>query len=126
MQIKEVVMAAAGIALLWAGVSAQQESRIKPGPGSGVMNVVGIVDIGNVPVVHATQRGDWQVSLANSPTVRVGSPDFLLKGRRYKVTWAANDQETVDVTDVNGSWVRVGGGRWINLAAARAVEDGVR
>ena len=125
MQIK-VVMAAAGIALLWAGVSAQQESRMKPGPGSGVMNVVGIVDIGNVPVVHATQRGDWQVSLANSPTVRVGGPDFVVKGRRYRITWIPGEQETVEVAEVNGSWVRVGGGRWINLAAARAVEDGVR
>lgn len=124
-----VVVALAAVGLVWAGASAQQETRPAPGFGSGEMTVRGTVDVANVPDVNAAQRGEWHVEIGNTPTVVVAPPDFATKGSRYAITWPDGQQETVTIADSGrGEWVQVqgsggGGRRWVNLAAARAVEE---
>jgi hypothetical protein len=130
----------AGAGLLWAGLSAQQEMRPTPGPGSGIMKVTGTVDVGNAPQVHAAQQGEWRIAVANRPDVRVvntpeviiPSPDFLKKGGRHTITWTTGQQEAVQIHEVGaGGWMQVTtstpgsvpGLRWINLAAVRSIED---
>jgi hypothetical protein len=115
-------------ALVWAGLSAQQEMLPRPGPGSGVTNVTGSVSISNTPVVRASQEGEWRVAIGNTAPVRVTelpSPSFLRPGTPYQVTWADGSTEnvTMSAAPANG-WIPVDGGRrWINLSAARSVAD---
>ncbi|HJR60004.1 MAG TPA: hypothetical protein VJ813_11415 [Vicinamibacterales bacterium] len=123
-----LVTTALGIAVVsWAGISAQQEMLPKPGPGSGVTHVLGSVEVKNAPEVHAAQRGDWQVAINNTPSVRVSEvagPSFIRPGQRFQITWADGQTETVTASAAaRDGWVQVGEtpGRWINLANARAV-----
>ena len=106
-----------------------------PGPGSGIVNVQGEVDIRRLPPIDAVQRGDWKVSLVNVPDVRVvntpavttAPPAFLKVGRRYLVTWPAGDTETVGIAELgSGGWSRAAGDgrpRWLNLATAKAIQE---
>ena len=111
-------------ALLFVAVSAQQEMSPRPGPGSGIMDVRGSVNVANTPNVRAAQEGDWRVAVANTPSVRVSSPPFLKTGARYVITWTDGSSETVGVASLGGDgWIEVEGARrWVNLSAARAVD----
>ena len=136
MRAQITIGALIGAALLWAGVSAQQETRATPGFGSGLTKVVGTVDIGNAPEVQAAQRGEWRVAVANSPavsvsnrpTVVVASADFLRKDARYAIIWPTGEREQVIISEVGSAgWVEVDQPgslkRWINLSVARSVEQ---
>ena len=84
-----------------------------------------------MPDVKAVQAGDWSVSLANTPNVRVAATaplPFVQLGRRYRITWLAGESEDFIVRGFgSGGWVSAEGPggrrRWINLDQARAVED---
>ena len=119
------------LAVLWVGVTAQQEMQSRPGPGSGTMNV----NVVNRAQVTATQGGEWRVVLANAPDVQVTNvvpvtiepPQFVVVGATSRVTWTTGEVETVTVRQLaRGGWIRVdtqgAGGRWINLQTARSVE----
>ena len=105
-----------------------------PGFGTGTVTVQGEVDVRRLPPIDVGQRGDWRVSLAtvpdvrvvNTPTVAIALPPFVRSGGRYEVTWPAGDRETVAVAQLGvGTWVRVsseGRERWLNLAAARSIQ----
>ena len=106
-----------------------------PGFGTGVVTMQGEVDVRRLPPIDVGQRGDWKVSLATIPDVRVVNlatvavalPSLVRTGNRYEITWTAGDRETVAVTQLGvGSWVRASGDgreRWLNLAAARAIQQ---
>jgi hypothetical protein len=99
------------------------------------VTVQGEVDIRRLPPIDASQRGDWKVSLANVPDVRVVNTPmvtaaplaFLKVGGRYAVTWPAGDRETIGVAEFgSGGWLRAAGEgrrRWLNLAAAKTIEE---
>ncbi len=127
-----VLMAVA--ALFWTrSIDGQVQSV--PGPGSGIVTVQGEVDIRRLPPVDASQRGDWKVTLANvpyvrvvnTPTVAVAPLAFLKVGGRYVVTWPAGDRETVGIAEFGtGGWIRAAGEarrRWLNLATAKTIEE---
>ena len=135
-----IVAAALVIGIIgWSRAAAQQEMLSKPGPGSGI--------------TRAAQHGDWEVSISSMPPVRIVNavqlrgPAFL-RNRPYKVTWPNGDEERVTIITVpevratdRGSdrlperspelsgdgWAEVqtstGAKRWINLMAARSVEE---
>jgi hypothetical protein len=94
------------------------------------MTVRGTVDVGNVIDVAAAQRGEWRVAVASAPPVVVAGLDFVKKGGRYSITWSGDGpQEAVTIAGMGqGGWVQVesssGRQRWVNLAVARAVEEG--
>jgi hypothetical protein len=127
-----VLMAVA--ALCWARSTDGQVQSV-PGPGSGIVTVQGEVDVRRLPPIDAGQRGDWKVSLANVPDVRVvNTPTvtaaplaFLKAGGRYAVTWPAGDTQRIGVAELgSGGWVRAAGqGRqlWLNLATAKAIQE---
>lgn len=137
MQKSTMVVAAAAAALLWVALSAQQQEMLpKPGPGSGVTNVTGSVNIANTPSVnvanapnvHARQEGDWRVAVANVPSVRVTevpSPGFLRTGSRYEITWVDGTSETVTISNLaTNGWIEVERSRrWINLSSARSIRE---
>src|SRR6185436_16320752 len=114
-----------------------QDTRSVPGIGTGIVNVRGTVEVANALDVRASQAGEWRVAVANAPDVRVTSlpvvdfagTGFVMRGKRYDVTWTGGERETVTVEDVaQNGWVRVAGGRegrrrWVNLTNARAVEE---
>lgn len=112
-------------------VRAQQEVRSTPGPGSGRMTV----DVATIPVVQVAPAGEWRMTVANVPDVRVvntptvasAAPDFVRSGARYEITWSGGERETVTVSQaMPGGWIRVEGGdrrRWLNVAAARSLEE---
>lgn len=114
---------------------AQQETQRLPGFGTGIVKVEGTVDIGNMPLVLAHQSGEWKITIANAPDVRVVStpdvslaaPAFLKKDNRYEITWSTGDRQVIRVVQVApGGWIKVDGGareRWVNLASARAVDE---
>lgn len=117
--------AAAGV---WIAVSAQQEVYTRPGPGTGITNVVGSVSIANVPKVMSTQDGEWRVAVGNTPTVRVAevpAPSFVRAGGRYEITWADGTTEAVTAgTIAPNGWIETDSGRrWINLSTARSVRS---
>jgi hypothetical protein len=127
-----VLIAVAALAL---SRSSHGQVQGVPGPGSGIVSVVGKVDIGNVPQVEAAQRGNWSVSLAhvpdvrvtNAPNVSIAAPTFVKAGSRYEIIWAPNEREVVRLAQVASSgWARVestGRPRWVNLSLARSVEE---
>lgn len=125
--------------IAWTRAGAQQEMLPKPGPGSGI--------------TRAAQQGDWIVSVSSMPAVTLASgvhlrgPAFL-RNRSYKVIWPNGDEERVTIlsapvvraTDrgaeplperspelTSDGWAEVqsssGARRWINLMAARSVEE---
>jgi hypothetical protein len=122
-----IVTTTAGVAaILWVGVTAQQEVLPKPGPGSGITRVVGQVEITNVPQVQAAQRGDWQVAIGNTPSVRVtgvDGPGFIVQGQAYQITWADGQVETVVPSGpARDGWFPVDDmRRWINVNSARSI-----
>ena len=127
------IAAAVAAAAVVGVVAAQQQAPITsgqpfPGPGSGILTVGGTVNIGNTPSVEAVQTGEWRVAVTNFPaTVSLTPPDFVKAGTRYEITWPAGEREQVAVSAVGpAGWIRVqhtGGARWINVAAARAIQE---
>ena len=124
MRIVLVVGSLALVAMVWPGLSAQQEMLPRPGPGSGLSKVTGSVTIDEMPDVNAKQRGPWRVGITELPEVHLAGLSFLRAGSRYEVTWPAGDKETLAVTAVTSNgWVKVDQrSRWVNLALARSVE----
>jgi hypothetical protein len=108
-----------------------------PGPGTGIMNVAGTVNVGNRPGVTAAQEGEWKVAVANAPDVRVSNVPtvllaplpFIKPGTRYVITWPNAEVETITVVEMwGGAWVRTAAspnrpGQWVNLTVARAVGE---
>ncbi len=117
---------------LWVGLAGQQTQPF-PGPTSGVVTVAGTVNVGNSPPVQAIQYGEWKVAVANTPavrlaetaTVRIARPSFLVDQRSYAITWGGGERETVRVLEIGvDGWVRVEqatGQRWINTSLARSI-----
>lgn len=122
--------------VVWVGLGAQQEMLPRPGPGSGVTGV--------------SQKGEWSVAINNTPSVHIANPiqvrgPIFLKRGAYRVTWPNGDAEMVTIITtasdaqrtgdrmaeksqelVTDGWVEVqssGRRRWINLMAARSVEE---
>ena len=126
----------------WSQLGAQQEMLSRPGPGSGVTPVAAAqrgdwqVAVSNTPSVH----------VANSVQVQMRGPVFL-KNRTYKVTWPNGDEERLTMIAVpdaradrnpdrlperspemaGDGWAEVqtsnGIRRWINILAARSIEE---
>ena len=112
-------------AMLWSGVSAQQEMLPRPGPGSGISKVAGSVTIDEMPDVNAKQRGPWRVGITDLPEIQLAGLPFVRAGSRYEVTWSGGEKESFAVTAVGtNGWVKVEGSRsrWVNLSSARSVE----
>ena len=131
------------VAGLIAWVGAQQEMQPRPGPGSGITRSAQHGDwevaISNVPTVRVATI---------TAGVPLRAPQFI-RNRTYKVTWPNGDEERVTVitvpdvraTDRNAErdrlperspesstdgWVEVsssGARRWINILAARAIQE---
>ena len=132
-----ITVSALAIALAaWVHLGAQQEMLSKPGPGSGVTGV--------------SQKGEWSVAINNTPSVHIANPiqvrgPIFLKRGSYRVTWPNGEAEMVTVIPttvdtpragdrmsersqelVTDGWVEVQSGgrrRWINLMAARSIEE---
>ena len=130
--VTAILMAAA--VLYWVESMVGQVQPV-PAFGTGIVTVQGEVDVRKLPPMDVSQRGDWKVSLATVPDVRVVNtatvaialPPFVKVGGRYEVTWPAGDRETVAIAQLGGgTWVRASGEgreRWLNLAAARALQE---
>jgi hypothetical protein len=124
-----------GAALMWAGVSAQQDARSTPGLGTGIVTVTGAVEVANTPTVEAMQGGVWTVALAQPADVRLSGtarvagilPAFLQERHRYTITWPGGEREMVSVEALGAEgWFRTtvdGRVRWINVAMARSIEE---
>ena len=129
--ITSVVAAAAAVAL---AIGARAQVQTVPGPGSGIITVTGRVEVAD-GVIHAVQNGEWKVLVANAPDVRVvNTPTvaqapmpFLKVGARVAITWPDGVRDTVEISQLGGgTWILADGRsrpRWINLSAARSVED---
>lgn len=126
-----VIGSLAVAATVWSGVSAQQETQARPGPGSGVSKITGNVSIDGgvtvdrLPDVNAKQQGAWRVGVTDLPDVRLAGPTFVKVGGRYEITWTSGQTEQVSVTAVaSDGWVKVEHhrSRWLNVRLARAVE----
>ena len=134
MRIRVALGAAALATILGVLVYAQETQKV-PGFGTGIIKVEGTVDIGNMPLVLAHQSGEWKMTVANAPDVRVvgmpnvsvAAPAFLKKDGRYEVTWSTGDRQLIRVVEIApGGWIKVDAGareRWINLASARSVDE---
>lgn len=128
-----VTSVAAAIAAVALGLTARGQVQSVPGPGSGVVTVTGRVEVVD-GMVRAAQNGDWKVQIANAPDVRVVNTatvlpaplPFLKAGSRLTVTWPDGTVQTIRVGQLgSGGWVSDDSarGRWLNLSAARSVED---
>lgn len=114
-----------------AAFAAGQQTKERPGFGTGVVQVEGSVDVASVktPVtvngtVNANQAGTWNVAVSNAPNVVVSGPAFLRSGGRYTVIWSTGETETFTLAAVGaGGWVRLAGTgeQWVNLMLARSV-----
>lgn len=132
-----ITATALAIALVvWVSLGAQQEMLPRPGPGSGVTGV--------------SQKGEWSVAINNTPSVRIANPiqvrgPVFLKRGAYRVTWPNGDVEMVTIITmasdtqrtgdrmaerspelITDGWVEVqseGRRRWVNIMAARSVEE---
>ena len=127
MRMNVVAAAAVAVAILaWVQTSNGQVYPA-PTPGSGVVQVTGKVNIGNIVPVEAAQRGDWRVSVTNTPAVAAAPLSFLKTGSSYAVTWADGAHEKVRVLQLGGAgWARVEDAarrRWVNLDLARAIDE---
>lgn len=97
-----------------------------PGPGSGIVTVTGTVDVGNVPVVNAVQRGDWKVTIEALPAVTLAPLPFLRVGKTYRVSWPNGQTQTMTVRQTGPhGWVAIDTTQrsWVNLAGAQSVEE---
>jgi hypothetical protein len=128
-------------ALIWVGVSAQQQppqpqGQKFPGVTNAPITVAGTIDVGNVPAVLANQQGEWRVAVANSPDVRIANTPtvtlsalpFVRLGGRYEITWTTSERETLTILQLgSGGWAKADSGkgrpRWVNLAVARSVDE---
>ena len=133
--MRKAFVTAVGIAvvgLAW-GLPARGQVQPVPGPGSGVVTVVGRVEVVD-GVIEARQSGDWKVAVANAPDVRVvNTPTvapaplpFLKVGARLEVVWPDNTTATIRVVQLGGGgWCLTEGQRpqWINLSLARSVSE---
>ena len=93
------------------------------------------MDVATIPIVRVAPAGEWRMTVANVPDVRVvntptvasAAPDFVRSGARYEITWSGGERETVTVSQaLPGGWIRVEEGdrrRWLNVAAARSLEE---
>ena len=129
--VKALVVAGLAIAV---GVAARGQVQSVPGPGSGVVMVTGRVEVVD-GMVRSTQNGDWKVTLAHVPDVRVVNTasvaeaplPFLKQGARLRVTWPDNVVDNVQVGQLgSGGWIRndaAGRNVWLNLALARYIEE---
>ncbi|MBA2305730.1 MAG: hypothetical protein H0W08_24285 [Acidobacteria bacterium] len=119
------LVAVLGMATIsWAALHGQQEMLSKPGPGSGITTISGVVTIANTPTVTIANTPD--VRVVQMPPMTIASPAFVRKGGRYSITWAEGDREDVTILDAGqDGWVQVENlrRRWVNLGAARAVEE---
>ena len=127
MGMKAVAAAAAAVAILmWVQTSSGQVYPA-PTPGTGVVQVTGKVNVGNVVAVDAAQRGDWRVSVMNTPAVAPVPLSFLKPGSSYAVTWADGAQQNIRVLQLGGAgWARIehdSRRRWVNLDGARAIDE---
>ena len=122
--------------VVWVGLGAQQEMLPRPGPGSGVTGV--------------SQKGEWSVAINNTPSVRITNPiqvrgPIFLKRGAYRVTWPNGETEGVTIINIasetqrtgdrmaerspeliTDGWVEVqseGRRRWVNIMAARSIEE---
>jgi len=122
----------AAVGLAW-GLPARGQVQPVPGPGSGVVTVVGRVEVAD-GLIQARQSGDWKVAIANAPDVRVANIPtvalaplpFLKVGARLEVSWPDNTTATIRVVQLGGGgWCLIEGQRpqWINLSLARSVSD---
>jgi hypothetical protein len=135
MRTKIITGVAVVLVALYCVRSTDGQVQSVPGPGSGIVIVQGEVDIRRLPSIDVGQRGDWKVSLANVPDVRVvNTPTvaaaplaFLKVGGRYDISWPAGERETIGVAQLgSGGWVRAavsGRQRWLNLSVAKAIEE---
>ena len=133
-----LVVAFGVVAVLWVGLSAQQEMLSRPGPGSGVMNV----NVLNNPTVASAQAGQWVVTLGhipdvkitndvrigNTPTVIVRGPNVGVSRGTFLVVWTNGETERLALEFEQDGWARVGGSgtrpvRWINLHNVRSIEE---
>jgi hypothetical protein len=117
-------MIAVGV-LLWVRSTSGQVQAV-PGPGSGVVTVTGTVDVGNVPVVNAVQRGDWKVTVDNLPMVTLAPLPFVRIGKTYRVIWPNGQTQTIAVRQTGPhGWVAIDPSQrsWVNLAGAQSVEE---
>jgi len=113
------------VAMVWSGVSAQQEMLPRPGAGSGIIKVAGSVSIDDMPDVSSKQLGPWRVGITDLPEVQLAGLSFVRAGGRYEVIWSGAEKESLVVTAVGASgWVKVQSphSRWVNLSAARSIE----
>jgi hypothetical protein len=133
--MRNAVVASVGVVIVAVALGFKVEGQVQPvpGPGSGVVTVTGRVEVVD-GMVRSSQNGDWKVTLANIPDVRVVSTPsvvraplpFLKQGARYKVTWPDGTIDTVSVGQLGSAgWIFDDGGgrdRWVNLDIARSVE----
>lgn len=125
-----LLVSAAIFATLGAG-----QVQPKPGPGTGIVMVEGLVtvtgdvNVANTPAVRALQNGDWTVGVSSLPPVRLSAPGFLKVGQAYRFTWPGGRQDEITVREVADAWirgdrrengVRVSG--WVNAAMAAMIE----
>ena len=136
--MRKAFVTAAGIVIVglaWGLQARGASSQVQqvPGPGSGVVSVVGRVEVAD-GLIQARQSGDWKVLVANTPDVRVvNTPTvvpaplpFLKAGVRLQVTWADGSTATIRVVQPGGGgWCLTEGQRpaWVNLNLARSVEE---
>lgn len=115
------------VAILAWGQASNGQVYPAPTPGSGVVQVTGKVNVGNIVPVDAAQRGEWRVSVANTPAVAPVPLSFLKSGSTYAVTWADGARENVRVLQLGGAgWARIEHAtlrRWVNLDLARAIDE---
>ena len=133
--MRKAVIAGVGVVmagLAW-GIPARGQVQAVPGPGSGVVSVVGRVEVAD-GLIQARQSGDWKVGVANTPDVRVvNTPTvvpaplpFVKAGVRLLVTWADGSTVTIRVVQPGGGgWCLTESQRpaWVNLNLARSVEE---
>jgi hypothetical protein len=134
--MRKALVTAVGIgivALVW-GLPARGQVQPVPGPGSGVVSVVGRVEVADGSI-QARQAGDWRVAVANAPDVRVvntptvsPAPLPFLKTRvRLQVIWPGGASQTLRVAQLGGGgWCLVEGSGnpyWVNLNMAQSVEE---
>jgi hypothetical protein len=127
MRITSVSAGLMAVAVLLLTAPSHGQVQPMPGPGSGVVTVTGRVEIGNIPEVGASQRGEWRVALSHVPTIELAPLGFVKAGARYQIDWSNGDKEVVRVLQpLPGQWVRVESTqrpRYLNLSAARAIDE---
>lgn len=115
------------VALVGVGLSARQAVQKVPGPGGGIVEVRGVVEVGNMLTVNAVQQGEWRTisAIASMPPVSVATPEIVRRGGKYTIVWSGGEREVITISNIfAGGWIAVEGprSRMINLAQARSLE----